>query len=286
MRERNPRRGPPDRPDAPARSLRVPLERRVQADGVGSLRVLTAAIAHEVNQPLSAIVTNADACLRMLSADPPNLAGARETVRRTMRDVNRVADVIGRLRALFANSPIAALPVDLNDTVAEALEMCRAELVASRVEVRCDLAEQLPAVAGDRIQFQQVILNLLRNAADAMAGLHGRGREIAVVTRRDAEGHVHLSVRDAGTGFRGEDADHLFAPFYTTKAHGMGIGLSLSRSIVERHGGRLWGMPNDDGPGATFALWMPAGSHGPVHAERAFPHFADVAGAVAYASRP
>jgi len=221
-----------------------------------TLRVVTASIAHEVNQPLSAILTNASACLRMLSSEPPNLDGARETARRTIRDVNRAADVVDRLRALFARTAIAMERVDLNDTVVEALAMLSGELDKSQVSVKCALADGLPALIGDRVQLQQVVLNLVRNASEAMVSVQHRPRELVITTNREFNA-VQLCVRDVGIGFRPRDADKLFAPFYTTKPHGMGIGLSVSRSIVESHRGRLWGIPNPDGQGATFSMSIP-----------------------------
>jgi len=228
-----------------------------EPDAVKSVAVLIASIAHEVNQPLSGIIANASACLRMLSADSPNLDGARETARRTIRDANRAAEIINRLRALFSRTEIASELVDLNDAVLESIALSRGELDASRVTVKCNLADRLPLVSGDRVQLQQVVQNLLRNAAEAMAGVRSGSRELTISTRRHDDDSVLLSVRDAGAGFPREDADKLFAPFYTTKTHGMGIGLSVSRTIVEHHRGSLWGTPNDDGRGATFSLSIP-----------------------------
>ncbi len=250
---------------------------------MNSLCVLTASIAHELNQPLSGIMTNASTCLRMLSADVPNLDGARETARRTLRDVNRALEVINRLRALFAGTAIATEPVDLNEVVVEALALFRSELDAIRVTVRCVLADRLPLLTGDRVQLQQVVQNLIRNAAEAMIGQDGP-RELTISTRRHDDDRVQLSVRDAGVGFRREDTAKLFAPFYTTKARGMGIGLSVSRSIVESHCGRLWGAPNDDGPGATFSLSIPCVSRRLNHNGSGSRHLAQSAAAVALAS--
>lgn len=226
---------------------------------VATLGALTASIAHEVNQPLSGIITNASTCLRMLAADPPNLDGARETARRTIRDGRRAADVIARLRALFSKKGAAAEPVDLNEATREVIALSLSELQGGRVILRTELADDLPPVAGDRVQLQQVVLNLLRNAADAMSGVEDRPRLLLVRTERDEGGRVRLSVRDAGVGFDPQAADRLFEAFYTTKDDGMGIGLSVSRSIVESHQGRLWATPND-GPGATFSFSIPQAS--------------------------
>ena len=222
-----------------------------------SLGVLTAAIAHEVNQPLSGIITNAGTCLRMLDAEPPNLEGARKTARRTIRDSNRASDVIARLRALFRREELTLEWLDLNDVTREVIALSLSDLHRNRVALQSQLAGDLPAVNGDRIQLQQVILNLLRNASDSMAGVEDRPRQLVVRTEREGSDRVRLSVRDAGTGVDAARMNKLFEAFYTTKSDGMGIGLSVSRSIIERHRGRLWAEPND-GPGATFSFAIPA----------------------------
>jgi C4-dicarboxylate-specific signal transduction histidine kinase len=228
---------------------------------VTSLATLTASIAHEVNQPLSGIVTNASTCLRMLAMDPPNVDGARETARRTIRDGNRASDVIARLRALFSKKHTLVEQVDLNDATREVIALSLSELQRNRVILRSELADNLPLVTGDRVQLQQVILNLLRNASDAMNTVHDRPRELLISTERDQGDRVHLSVKDAGIGFDPQTADRLFETFYTTKHGGMGVGLYVSRSIVESHQGRLWVTLND-GPGATFSFFIPRGSSG------------------------
>jgi PAS domain S-box-containing protein len=221
-----------------------------------SLGVLTASIAHEVNQPLSGIVTNASTCVRMLDADPPNIDGARETARRTIRDGNRASDVIARLRALFRKKDSTIEPVDLNEAVREVLALSRSEFQKSQLIVQTELEKNIPLVDGDRVQLQQVILNLLLNAADSMKAVDDRARNLTVATSTVADGEVRVSVRDEGTGFAAGDAEKLFSAFYTTKEMGMGIGLSVSRSIIESHRGRLWATPND-GPGATFCFSIP-----------------------------
>jgi PAS domain S-box-containing protein len=228
---------------------------------VTSLATLTASIAHEVNQPLSGIVTNASTCLRMLAMDPPNVDGARETARRTIRDGNRASDVIARLRALFSKKHTLVEQVDLNDATREVIALSLSELQRNRVILRSELADDLPLVTGDRVQLQQVILNLLRNASDAMNTVHDRPRELLISTERDQGDRVHLSVKDAGIGFDPQTADRLFETFYTTKHGGMGVGLYVSRSIVESHQGRLWVTLND-GPGATFSFFIPRGPSG------------------------
>ena len=223
---------------------------------VTALGALTASIAHEVNQPLSGIITNAGTCLRMLDADPPNVDGARETARRTIRDGNRAADVIARLRALFSKKEFTLGPVDLNDATREVIALSSSDLQRTRVTIRRELADDLPSALGDRVQLQQVILNLLLNAVEAMSEVTDRTRELAIKTEREDGDRVRVTVRDNGVGVDAQSMDKLFDAFYTTKNGGMGIGLSVSRSIIERHHGRLWGEPND-GPGASFAFAIP-----------------------------
>jgi PAS domain S-box-containing protein len=217
---------------------------------------LTASIAHEVNQPLAGIVTNASTCLRMLSAEPPNLEGARETARRTIRDGNRASDVIKGLRALYSKKNEMLEPMDLNEATREVISLSLSELQRNRVVLRQELTEALPAIVGDRVQLQQVILNLLRNASDAMSTVEDRQRDLLVKTERDGQNGVQFSVKDAGVGFDPSAANRFFEAFYTTKDDGMGMGLSISRSIIESHQGRLWATKND-GPGATFCFSIP-----------------------------
>ena len=227
---------------------------------VTALSALTASIAHEVNQPLSGIVTNAGTCLRMLDANPPNLEGARETARRTIRDGNRASEVITRLRALFSKTSTTFESFDLNETAEEVIALSLSELRRDGVVLQLDLGAGLPSVFGDRIQIQQVILNLLRNASDAMSAVSDRPKELLVKTEREeSAGSLRLSVKDAGVGITPEIEEKLFEAFYTTKDDGMGIGLSVSRSIMESHQGRLWATRND-GPGSTFSFSMPCNS--------------------------
>ncbi len=223
---------------------------------VMTLGTLTASIAHELNQPLSGIVTNASTCMRMLSTDPPNVDGARETARRTIRDGNRASEVITRLRALFSKKDTATESVNLNDAALEVITLSLAELQKNGVVLRPELANDLPLVTGDRVQLQQVILNLLRNGSDAMSAVEDRPRLLVIRTEEEDGGHVRLTVQDAGIGIEPDGADRLFEPFFTTKSGGMGIGLSVSRSIIESHHGRLWATLND-GPGAAFSFSIP-----------------------------
>ena len=220
---------------------------------VASMNALTASIAHEVNQPLAGIVTNASTCLRMLDVDPPDLEGARETAKRTIRDGHRASDVINRLRAMFTRKEFTLEPVDLNEAIREVIALSSGDLQRNRVILRSELADDLPPVTGDRIQLQQVILNLLLNAVDALSAVDDR--HLLVRTERE-EGRARVTVRDTGGGIDPASAEKLFDAFYSTKRDGMGMGLSVSRSIVEKHHGRLW-VERCEGPGSTFAFSIP-----------------------------
>ena len=238
-----------------------------QVSRVMTLNTLTASIAHEVNQPLSGIITNASTCLRMLGGESPNVEGACETARRILRDGKRAADVIARLRALFGRKEFTLEPLDLNEATREVIALSLSDLQANRVMLRSELAEDLPPVTGDRVQLQQVILNLVRNAMDAMESVGDRPRELLIRTASDGGDAVRLCVMDAGVGFRAEVADKLFQAFFTTKNDGMGIGLSVSRSIIEAHHGRLWATANN-GPGATFSFSIPCCQASVAHSAR------------------
>jgi signal transduction histidine kinase len=249
--------------DVTARRLSEQALRKAQSEfehfaRATALSALTASIAHEVNQPLLGIITNASTCLRMLAADPPDVDGARETARRTIRDGNRAADVIARVRVLFAKKEPSIGAVDLNEVTREVIALSLGDLQRNRVVLQPELAKDLPAITGDRVQLQQVILNLLRNASDAMVDVHDRPRQLLIRTEREDGDRARVSVRDAGVGVAPQNVDKLFDAFYTTKPDGMGIGLSISRSIIERHHGRLWAEGND-GPGATFSFSIPIG---------------------------
>jgi PAS domain S-box-containing protein len=221
-----------------------------------TLGTMTASIAHELNQPLSGIVNNANACQRMLSTEPPNIDGALKTARRTIRDAIRASEVITRLRALFSRKETATESVDLNEAAREVIALSLSGLQRNDIVLRVDLADELPLVTGDRIQLQQVILNLLRNAMDAMSATNDYPRGLLIRTEMDHGNQIRLSVKDSGVGFAPQDADKMFAAFHTTKADGMGIGLSVSKSIIESHQGRLCAELND-GPGATFSFSIP-----------------------------
>jgi PAS domain S-box-containing protein len=241
--------------------LRTTQAKLAHMTRVMALGALTASIAHEVNQPLSGIITNSSTCLRMLSADPPNVDGARETVRRTLRDANRASEVITGLRALFSRKDIATESVDLNEATREVVALSSNRLQRDHVIIRTEFDNGLPLVKGDRVQLQQVIQNFLQNALDAMSDVEDRPRQLLIRTERDKHDYVRLTVQDAGIGFGSQNPDRLFEAFYTTKNYGMGIGLSVSRSIIESHHGCIWARPND-GPGATFSFSVPQDPEG------------------------
>jgi PAS domain S-box-containing protein len=222
---------------------------------IATLGQLSASIAHELNQPLTGIITNCATCSRMLTSDPPEIEGAREAVRRTLRDGMRAANVVERLRALFNKREPASDPVDLNEATREVIGLLHDEIQNRRVSVRTELGDDLPMLSADRVQLQQVVLNLLRNALDAMNTTNERQRDLLIKTelRKDC---VQLSVKDSGAGFDPLTMDKLFEAFYSTKRDGMGVGLSVSRSIVESHQGRLWATLNSDS-GATFFFTVP-----------------------------
>jgi PAS domain S-box-containing protein len=223
---------------------------------VATLGELTASIAHEVNQPLAGIVTNASACLRLLTAEPPNITAALETARRTIRDGNRAAEVIKRLRALFKKQETTIEKLNLNEAIQEIVVLSRSEAQKAGVTVRTKFAVNIPALVGDRVQLQQVVLNLVLNAVEAMSGIEKQPIEIVVSTKLSDDDCVQVAVKDAGVGLDPQTADRIFEAFFSSKSEGMGMGLSISRSIVENHGGRLWAELND-GPGATFLFTVP-----------------------------
>jgi PAS domain S-box-containing protein len=215
---------------------------------------ITASIAHEINQPLAAVVTNGNACLRWLAGATPNLDEAREAAQRIIRDGNRAGDIIQRIRTLMSKTIARKESVNLNETIQDVAVLVPGELRRNRVSLKLELSEDLPPVLGDRVQMQQVLLNLMMNAIEAMSAVAGGQRELIIQTQNAAAGHLRVTVRDSGPGL--ENIQRIFEPFYTTKWHGMGMGLSIGRSIVEAHGGRLWATPND-GPGATFHFTLP-----------------------------
>jgi PAS domain S-box-containing protein len=222
---------------------------------VTTMGELAASIAHEVNQPLSAIVNNGSACLRWLDGVAPNLDEAREAARRIIRDGNRAGEVTTRIRALLRKTDKEKARLDINQTIQEVVMLARNEAARKGVTLRMDLAADLPPVLGDRVQLQQVILNLVMNGVEAMASALARPRELLIHSRQYESDKALVAVRDSGVGLDGQDLEKIFDAFYTTKPQGMGMGLAISRSIVEDHGGRLWAAPND-GPGATFQFTL------------------------------
>ena len=225
---------------------------------VTTMGELAASIAHEVNQPLAAVVTNGNACLRWLAGTTPNLNEAREAVWRIIRDGNRASDVITRIRALVRKTDTEKARLDINQIVQEVVFLTQNEAVRKGVTLQMELAADVPSVLGDRVQLQQVILNLVMNGVEAMASVADRPRELCIRARRHESDQVLVAVQDSGIGIDSQDLEKIFDAFYTTKPQGMGMGLAISRSIVENHGGRLWAIPND-GPGATFQFTLEVG---------------------------
>jgi PAS domain S-box-containing protein len=224
---------------------------------VVTLGELTASIAHEVNQPLAAVVTNGEACLRWLARDVPQLDEVRSAVTRMIADGKRASEVILRLRTLSKKTELERLPLDLNDVIEDVIPLVQREVINHGIWLRLDLAPALPLVMGDRVQLQQVLINLLVNAIQAIAAVAGGPRELLVRSRRQGAGEVLVAVQDSGIGIARETASRLFDAFFTTKPEGMGMGLSICRSIVEAHGGRVSASANA-GRGATFQFTLPA----------------------------
>jgi PAS domain S-box-containing protein len=223
---------------------------------VTTLGELAASIAHEVNQPLAAVVANAEACLRWLGRGTPDLDAARRSVEWIIDDGNRASEVIRRVRALANKTDIEKVALDLNDVIREVIALVQRELTSHQVSLRMELAPALPTILGDRVQLQQVIINLVMNGIEAMQPVTDRSRELVIRSRKDETQQALVSVTDCGVGISAENADRLFNAFFTTKSSGMGMGLSICRSIVEAHGGRLWATANVP-HGATFQFTLP-----------------------------
>jgi C4-dicarboxylate-specific signal transduction histidine kinase len=216
---------------------------------------MTASIAHEINQPLAAIVTSSNAGLRWLARDAPDLAEARAALQRIANDGHRASQVIGSIRSMFRNDAPDRTAIDVNDLIREALALVDGDLQRMSVSLQTELAGQLPPVLADQIQLQQVIVNLVTNAVDAMRPVTDRARVLRVRSASDAANGVRVMVEDSGTGIDPQAAERIFDPFFTTKSNGMGLGLSICRSIVEAHGGRLWASPgNPHGSVLQFVL--------------------------------
>jgi C4-dicarboxylate-specific signal transduction histidine kinase len=253
--------------EAAERARRAEAEkalRATQAELTHVSRIMTmgemaASIAHEVKQPLSAIIVNAKACLRWLFGEHPDLSEARASIERILRDATRTDEVIVRIRAMAGRAATEKERLDLNETIEQVVVLTEAELHRHRVALRAQLRRDLAPVLGDRIQLQQVLLNLFINAAEAMSAVAGRPRELVVTTGEHDSAQVVVSVRDTGAGLDPQLRDHVFDAFFTTKPGGLGMGLSICRSIVESHGGRLWAEANE-GPGTTFRFTVPKAS--------------------------
>jgi PAS domain S-box-containing protein len=223
---------------------------------ITTLGELTASIAHEVNQPLAGVIANAEACLRWLDRATPDLDAARRSAEWVIDDGNRAGEVIRRVRALANKTEIEKLPLDINDLVREVIALVQRELINHQVSLQMELAPALPMILGDRVQLQQVIINLVMNSIEAMQPVTDRPRELVIRSRQDETQQVLVSVADCGVGICAENADRLFTAFFTTKPTGMGMGLSICRSIMEIHGGRLWATANIL-HGATFQFTLP-----------------------------
>jgi PAS domain S-box-containing protein len=223
---------------------------------ISTMGELSASIAHEVNQPLSGVVSNGSACLRWLAGETPNLEEAREAARRIVRDGKRAGEVVGRIRALTKRAATPRERLDPNEIIREVLALVGDDAKRKRVIIRTQFAENLSPVSGDRVQLQQVVLNLIMNAMDAMNSVEERSRDLVITTENDQAEQVVVAVKDFGTGVEEKAMGKIFDPFYTTKPGGMGMGLSISSSIVKSHGGRLWAAGND-GPGTTFYFTLP-----------------------------
>jgi PAS domain S-box-containing protein len=235
------------------RQLQADLAHMNRATTMGEL---TASLAHEINQPITAAATDARTCLRWLGREHPDIEEARESATRVVNAVTRAADIISRLRQLFKKGPPQTNPVDLGEVIQEMVGLLRSEASRHSVSIVTELSEDLPRVVADRVQLQQVLMNLMLNGIEAMQDAKS-GDQLTIRSLRGEGGQVLISVSDTGMGLPPEQADQIFNAFFSTKAQGTGMGLSISRSIVESHGGRLWAMSNS-GPGATFSFTLPS----------------------------
>jgi signal transduction histidine kinase len=233
------------------RSSQARLSRAIQTATVGEF---AAAVAHEVNQPLAAVVTNGQACLRWLAAQPPGMAKAQEAAERIVRDGKEAGEVVRRIRSLFKQAAVEKIELDLNEVIREVLHLLSGETTRKRVAVETDLGQDLAPIAGDRVQLQQVIFNLLLNGIDAMDSVVDGPKTLFISSKRPGPETVLVEVRDSGTGLK--DPDKIFEAFFTTKENGMGMGLAICRSIIDAHHGRLWAA-SGEGVGATFSFTLP-----------------------------
>jgi two-component system, LuxR family, sensor kinase FixL len=241
--------------------------RKAQTELAHVTRVMTvgelaASIAHEVNQPLTGVITNGNACLRWLGRTPPDLDEVQEAVRRMIRDGSRASEVMARIRALVRKAEPQKTQLAINDVIGEVISLAESEVRRHRVVLKTDLAADFPPVLADRIQLQQVLLNLMLNGMEAMRAVTNRSRELIIRSQAEETDAIRVAVQDAGVGIDLEDMDRIFTAFFTTKSEGLGMGLAISRSIIEAHGGRLWATPNA-GPGATVQFTLPTSGEGP-----------------------
>jgi C4-dicarboxylate-specific signal transduction histidine kinase len=239
-------------------ALRETQTELAHVNRVTTMGQLAASISHEVMQPITAAVTNARAALRWLGAQPPDLEEVRQALGRIVNEGNRASDIIGRIHALIKKAPPRKDGLEINEAILEVTALTYGEVVKNGVSVQTQLAEGLPLIQGDRVQLQQVIVNLILNAVEAMSSVSEGSRELLIGTGQDASGGVLVTVQDSGPGLNLESVDRLFDAFYTTKPGGMGMGLSICRSIVEAHGGRIWAS-STAGPGATVQFTLPVG---------------------------
>ena len=233
------------------RSSQARLSRAMQTATVGEF---AAAIAHEINQPLAAVVANGQACLRWLAAEPPGIAKAQEAADRIVRDGKETAVVVRRIRALFKQAAICKIELDMNEVIGEVLHLLAGETARKRVTVETDLGQDLAPVAGDRVQLQQLVFNLLLNGIEAMDPVADRPKELFIRSKQHNPETVLVEVRDSGVGVK--DSDKIFEAFFTTKENGMGMGLAICRSIIDAHHGRLWAT-SAEGSGTTFSFTLP-----------------------------
>jgi signal transduction histidine kinase len=241
------------------RKARIELERVMQMTAMGEM---AASIAHEVNQPLGAIVSNGNAGLRWLASGTPDVEEARAALKRIVADGHRASEVIAGIRSMFKKGGQLTGPQDMNELVREVLTLVRAEVTGQGISVRTELANELPQIPVNRVQLQQVVANLVMNAVDAMSPVVNRARVLRVKTAVSESNALVISVEDTGIGIDPAALDRIFDPFYTTKSHGMGMGLSICRSIIEMHGGRLT-VARGEPDGAVFQVMLPTGSVGP-----------------------
>ena len=246
-------------------ALRMTETRLAKAAQIASVGELAASIAHEVNQPLAAVVANGHACLRWLAAEPPNLTKAAEAVTRIVRDGKDAGDVVQRIRSLFKRAAVAKVALNVNEVIDEVLHLLDAEMTKKRVIVETDLAPGLAPVLGDRVQLQQLMLNLLLNGIEAMDGIHDRPRQLMVRSMRRSKDVALIEIRDHGIGLA--DPDKAFEAFFTTKENGLGMGLAICRSIIDAHGGQMWAS-TENKPGTTFSFTLPFQPNGASELER------------------